>query len=42
MRYPDDVVEEVRLRNDIVDVISSYIHIKKMEILIHILQLQQK
>ncbi len=30
MRYPDDVVEEVRLRNDIVDVISSYIHIKKM------------
>ncbi|MCR5221738.1 MAG: DNA primase [Lachnospiraceae bacterium] len=29
MRYPDEVVEEVRSRNDIVDVISSYVHLKK-------------
>ncbi|MBO4901587.1 MAG: DNA primase [Lachnospiraceae bacterium] len=28
-RYPDEVIEEVRLRNDIVDVISSYVHLKK-------------
>lgn len=29
MYYPDEIVEEVRLRNDIVDVISSYIKLKK-------------
>ena len=29
MRYPDDVIEEVRSRNDIVEVISSYVHLQK-------------
>ncbi|MCR4807482.1 MAG: DNA primase [Lachnospiraceae bacterium] len=29
MYYPDDLVEEVRSRNDIVDVISSYVRLKK-------------
>lgn len=29
MYYPDDIVEEVRLRNDIVDIIGSYIKLKK-------------
>ena len=28
MYYSDDVIEEVRSRNDIVDVISSYVKIK--------------
>ncbi len=29
MYYPDDIVEEVRQRNDIVDVISSYVRLTK-------------
>ena len=29
MYYPDDVIEEVRTRNDIVDVISMYVNLKK-------------
>lgn len=29
MYYPDDIVEEVRIRNDIVSVIGSYIRLKK-------------
>lgn len=29
MYYPDDIVEEVRQKNDIVDVISSYVKIQK-------------
>ena len=29
MYYPDDIVEEVRIRNDIVNIIGSYIRLKK-------------
>ncbi|MCR5420331.1 MAG: DNA primase [Lachnospiraceae bacterium] len=29
MYYPDDLVDEVRMKNDIVDVISSYVRLKK-------------
>lgn len=27
--YSDDIIEEVRSRNDIVDVISQYVHLQK-------------
>ncbi|MBO5620789.1 MAG: DNA primase, partial [Butyrivibrio sp.] len=29
MRYSDEIIEEVRSRNDIVDVIGQYVHIQK-------------
>ena len=29
MRYEDDIIEEIRSRNDIVDVISQYVQLKK-------------
>lgn len=31
MRYSDEVIEEVRARNDVVDVIGGYIHLQKKE-----------
>ena len=31
MYYPDEVIEEVRMKNDIVDVISGYVKLRKKE-----------
>ena len=31
MYYPDEVIEEVRMKNDIVDVISGYVSCRKKE-----------
>ena len=31
MYYPDELIEEVRTRNDIVDVISDYVRLQKRE-----------
>ena len=30
MRYSDDIIEEVRMKNDIVDVVSQYVKLNKM------------
>ena len=34
MYYPDEIIEEVRTKNDIVDVIGSYVKIQKRAVLI--------
>ena len=31
MRYSDDIIEEVRMKNDIVDVISQYVRLTEEE-----------
>ena len=33
MRYSDDIIEEVRMKNDIVDVISQYVRLTRRGIL---------
>ena len=33
MRYSDEVIEEVRARNDVVDLIGGYIHLQKKAII---------
>ena len=32
MRYSDDIIEEVRSRNDIVDVVSQYVKLTRKEV----------
>ena len=34
MYYSDDIIEEVRIKNDIIDVISGYVRLQKREALI--------
>ena len=31
MRYSDDIIEEVRMKNDIVDVVSQYVKLTRRE-----------
>ena len=38
MRYPDEVIEEVRMKNDIVDVISGYVKLQKNPLLFRYLR----
>ena len=37
MYYSDDVIEEVRMKNDIVDVISGYVRLQRKKFLFWIM-----